>query len=90
MELFLSCSVPNVPISEISYFIDLPKSNIEASVGVIVHSTRISSTLMRNNTLAASSIPVMLCAPGGNIHLAFNSPARTRRTFATGAVSSTS
>jgi hypothetical protein len=37
--------------------VDLPKSDISLSIGVVIKSMGVSSTLMRNHTFAASLIP---------------------------------
>ena len=69
--------------------VNLPKSNVECSVWVVVHRIGVSPTFMWNNTFAACLIPIVFCTPCADILDTFSCSAWTTGAFSTRAVSTT-
>jgi len=69
--------------------VDLPKSNISGSVGVVVEGISISSTFVWDDTFAACLVPWVFSTPGSNILHVFGGSAVAGGASAGGAVSST-
>ena len=67
--------------------IDLPKSNIKSSIGIVIDGMRVSSTLMGDYAFAAVGIPIVFSTPGGDIFHKFSGSAGAAGTFTWGAVS---
>jgi hypothetical protein len=67
--------------------IDLPKTNIKSSIGIVVDGVSVSSTLMGDYAFAAVGIPIVFSTPGGDIFHKFGGSTGAAGTFARGAVS---
>jgi hypothetical protein len=72
-------------------WVDLPETNVEWSVGIVIHGISITTRLMRNDTLTASLIPArVFSTPSSRILHAGRGTAWTAWAFASGTVDSTS